>query len=320
MLYKKDPDLSPRPQVRLGLFHVEKQVEYDGIEMGVLDNGVPYLSESGLARMCGIDRKVLNRLAINWLEERTKPRGKQIAEILSQSGFDEEILYLKSEHNGIEINAYTEPVCMALLEYYAFDSADKRIEAQSAYRALARVTFRNFIFAAVGYSPEQKALESWKHFHDRIDILHNAVPAGYFGVFNEAAILIVPMIRAGIFISDKVVPDISIGRAWSEYWASIDGENKYGPRIKYDHDYPEYYPQAKSNPQSPYAYPSVALGEFRDWLTQNYVTNRFPKYILNQARQGKLPHLVAQQAIEAFGVNAVERIDSAHKKQKSLPK
>jgi hypothetical protein len=47
------------------LFHVEKQVEIDGIEMGVLENGVPYLTESGLARMSGIDRKVLNRLAIN---------------------------------------------------------------------------------------------------------------------------------------------------------------------------------------------------------------------------------------------------------------
>lgn len=47
------------------LFHVEKQVEFDGIEMGVLENGIPYLSESGLARMCGITRSTLYSLSTN---------------------------------------------------------------------------------------------------------------------------------------------------------------------------------------------------------------------------------------------------------------
>ena len=54
-------DLGP-PPLQVELFHVEKQIEIDGVEMGVLENGIPYLTESGLARMCGIDRKVLNRL------------------------------------------------------------------------------------------------------------------------------------------------------------------------------------------------------------------------------------------------------------------
>ena len=58
------------------LFHVERQVERDGVEMGVLENGLPYLSERGLSKMCGIHRTVLNRLAVNWIDERTKPRGK----------------------------------------------------------------------------------------------------------------------------------------------------------------------------------------------------------------------------------------------------
>lgn len=82
------------------LFHVEKQVEKDGIEMGVLENGVPYLSESGLARMCGVDRKVLNRLAINWQEEKKKDRGMAISNLLEESGYTDGELYLKSEHNG----------------------------------------------------------------------------------------------------------------------------------------------------------------------------------------------------------------------------
>ena len=72
-------DLVPAKKPKqLALFHVETQIEIDGVEMGVLENGIPYLTESGLARMCGIDRKVLNRLAVNWDTEKEKPRGSQI--------------------------------------------------------------------------------------------------------------------------------------------------------------------------------------------------------------------------------------------------
>ncbi len=152
------------------LFHVEKQIEIDGVEMGVLENGIPYLTESGLARMCGIDRKVLNRLAIGWNEEKLKPRGKQIAQLLEQSSYIEDSLFLKSEHKHVEVNAYTEPVCLALLEYYAFLTEEPRQEAIRAFRALARTTFRAFIYQSVGYSPEQRILDSWKHFHDRVDM------------------------------------------------------------------------------------------------------------------------------------------------------
>ena len=54
-------DLVPPPS-QGELFHVEKQVEINGIEMGVLENGMSYITESGLARMCGLNRKALNRL------------------------------------------------------------------------------------------------------------------------------------------------------------------------------------------------------------------------------------------------------------------
>src|SRR5258708_34615396 len=77
------------PAIQRDLFHVEKQIEHQGVEMGVLENGVPYLSESGLARMCGIDRKVLNRLAIGWDEEKNKPRGQQIAALLEKADYRE---------------------------------------------------------------------------------------------------------------------------------------------------------------------------------------------------------------------------------------
>jgi len=292
--------MAPLVPAQQQLFHVEKQVEFDGVEMGVLENGIPYLSEAGLARMCGIDRKVLNRLATNWPEERFKPRGKQIQQLLEAVGYDGDTLFLRSDHRGSPINAYTEPVCLALLEYYAFIAEEKRAEAIHAFRTMARTTFRVFIYKAVGYSPEQKALDSWKHFHDRIDITATAVPNGFFGVFHEVAAMIVPMIRAGVIVNDRVIPDISVGKAWSTHWTEKGYEGKFGQRCKYDHAYPDYYPQAKSNPQPSFAYPNAALGAFRDWLRETYIVNKLPTYLLGQSKKGTLPDETAQKVIASL--------------------
>lgn len=291
--------------IQAELFHVEKQIEIDGIEMGVLENGIPYLSESGLARMCGVDRKVLNRLAANWSEEKTKDRGTAINDLLLRSGYDEKELFLRSELSGSLVNAYTEPVCLAILEYYAFITKEPRGEAVNAFRALARATFRGFIYRAVGYSPSQTALDSWKHFHDRVDMVSDAVPFGYFGVFREIASMIVPMIRAGVMISDRVVPDISVGKAWSTYWEANNLSAVHGDRIRYEHEYPSYYPQAKSNPQPAYAYPDSALPVFRKWLRENYIAGKFPEYLLRQAKQGKLAEPVAARALAALSPKAL---------------
>ncbi|WP_052567082.1 hypothetical protein [Candidatus Magnetobacterium casense] len=282
------------------LFHIEKQVEHNGIEMGVLENGIPYLSENGLAKMCGVNRSVLNRLAINWPDEKSKERGMAINQMLEESGYFENNLYLKSDLNGTTVNVYTEPVCLAILEYYAFVSKEKKEEAINAFRTLARTTFRLFIYKATGYAPDQKILDGWKHFHDRVDMLSDSVPFGYFSIFREIASMIVPMIRSGVMISDKVVPDISVGKLWSSHWEENNMSNTHGKRIKYEHEYPLYYSQSKSNPQSAFAYPDSALGEFRAWLRQNYITNKFPDYIINQVKQKKIPAPVAAKVIEIF--------------------
>lgn len=309
-LLPKKVSLGPPPEEQQVLFHVEKQIEYDGVEMGVLENGIPYLTESGLARMCGIDRKVLNRLAINWPEEKHKGRGSQIADLLAQAGYTENSLYLKSENKGVEINAYTEPVCLALLEYYAFLADERRPEALNAFRILARTSFRAYVYRFVGYAPTQTTLDSWQHFHDRLDMTLDAVPDGYFSVFREIASMIVPMIRSGVMISDKVVPDISVGRTWSDYWVANNLSKTFGERIKYDHEYPEYYPQAKSNPQPCYAYPEEALKVFRSWLRNNYIVAKFPQYLFNQVKADKLSKGTVAKALEAFKPKAIEAAKS----------
>lgn len=42
-LGEKTMNLPPAPKPQIELFRVEKQATIDGVEMGVLENGVPYL-------------------------------------------------------------------------------------------------------------------------------------------------------------------------------------------------------------------------------------------------------------------------------------
>lgn len=289
----------PNTQQR-DLFVVERQAEFEGIEMGVLSSGMPYLSERGLAGMCGIDNSVLNELATNWNLERAKPRGRQIEVLLRKSGYEESSLFLRSIHNGREVNAYPEPVCIALLEYYAFITKEPKEMAQYNFRNLARVKFREYVYQAVGYSPEQKVLDSWKHFHDRVDLTESAVPDGYFCIFRETASMIIPMIRGGVEVSDKVLPDISVGIHWSNHWKGSFLNVKFGERITYDHNYPDYYPQCKSNPQPAQAYPDAALGEFKRWLKHTYIKEKLHPYMMGQIKKGAVPAVAATMAILAL--------------------
>lgn len=72
-------------QQDLDLFPV-KEIEVDGIQMGVLNNGTPYLTMRGLSRLCGVDSATMVRFTTNWQEERSKPRGKKSMRFCNQKG------------------------------------------------------------------------------------------------------------------------------------------------------------------------------------------------------------------------------------------
>ena len=108
----------------------------------------------------------------------------------------------------------------------------------------------------------------------------------------------VGLINAGAPVGDAFVPDISVGRQWSAHWKKFDLEAQHGARQRYLHNYPEYFPQAASNPQEPYCYPDAALPEFRRWLREHYMPQGLPKYL-----KQKLPSDVAKTAIEAMTEN-----------------
>lgn len=277
---------------------VEKEVEVNGVGMGVLSDGTPYLTGRGLARLCGVDNSVIIRLGAEWSEQLQKPRVTRIRQILELRGINLSSPYL--EFDGSRY--WTGAVCIAILEYYALDaSQNNNSTALQNYRTLAGRGFDDFIYTQVGYDPNKVVPEKWKQFHDRVSLTYNSVPDGYFSVFKEIADMIVTFGQAGLHIDDKFVPDISVGRSWSAYWKAHNLDAKYGERETYLHNYPDYFPQAASNPQEPLCYPEEALGEFRRWFREVYVgEGKLKAYLANQDKVKALPPSFSQIALNSL--------------------
>lgn len=80
------------------------------------------------------------------------------------------------------------------------------------------------------------------------------------------------------------------------------GDAEFGPRQKYDHEYPDYFPQAVTNPQEAWCYPNKALEEFRRWLHEDYIgTGKFKSNVKQKVKDKQLPDTFARLAIAALG-------------------
>lgn len=276
---------------------VEKEIEIDGVGMGVFNDGTPYLTGRGLSRLCGVDNSMIVRIGAEWSEVVQKPRVTKIKDILNGRGLSFDSPFVEVA----DVKYWTGAVCIAVLEYYGFDSQGSNSTALQNFRILAGDGFEKFVYSQVGYDPKNSVSEEWKQFHDRISLTYNKVPNGYFSVFKEIAEMIVTLGQSGLHIDHTFVPDISVGMAWAKYWLSSKHDSSFGDRIKYEHNYPDYFPQAVSNPQEPWCYPESALGEFRKWFRDIYIgEGKFNKYISNQAKVNALPASFAQLAIEAY--------------------
>ena len=278
---------------------VEKTV--GGIEMGILENGIPYLTQAGLARMTGLSRAAIYAVTKEWEKEIKYPlirkgRSGFIKDCLLDQGYREEFLYIPILEKGVVHLAYPDVVCMAILEYYAFESKKPNQTAARNYRRLARYGLRRFIYDALRYAPSDK----WRYFHDRVSLLGDSVPPGYFILFKETTGLAVDLINAGLTVNHKTLPDVSVGVAWAKYWTSKKLSEKYGDRIQFEHNYPSYYPQADSNPQLAWAYPDSALALFRTWFRHEYLTTKFPAYILKKAKMLPGGTMEAEQIADLY--------------------
>lgn len=283
-------------------FNVVKSTEVDGIEMGVLDDGTPFLTARSLARICGVVHTSLNRGGAL--------KDKKITEILNSQGFEGGALFLNIEYKNQEVHAYPDVVCMAFLEYYAFEAGQNCTEeSKNNFRLLARTKLRDFIYLNTGYDPKARLLGSWKHYHDRL--LLNPLPKGYFSVFKETSDIVLALIQGGLILDDHTVPDISVGRIWSNYWMVNEFDVKYGNRIKYPHVYPDYFPQAKANEAiSAYIFPLAALGAFRLWVQDEYLPNKFPNYLSDKVKKGAFPASKKEAMIKALTPSLPKQISA----------
>ena len=267
---------------------IEVESEVSGIGMGVLENGMAFLTRNGLAAMAGVTGKTISSISKEWVAEHgneiSEPgtRVGRLKEYLLNQGYDLPTLYI--EPNQGNHHAYPDVVCMAVLDFFSFDSKSKNQHAVDNYRKLAAHGFRQFVYEELRYRPETK----WKHFNDRVSILRESAPDGFFFVFNEIYGMVVDLINNDLPVNTKTIPDISVGQVWGLYWEyHTELAATCGDRMKAPHSYPNYYPQSDSNPQHVWAYPDSALVEFRFWFKNIYLPTKFPKYILRKAKELK---------------------------------
>lgn len=296
---------STTQQLELNLTIVS-EVEANGVGMGILSNGAPYLTGRGLARLCGIDHSTVIKITNDWQVTPAKPRISKIKQIINEDDTDDTIVFLPIQKGNSIHHAFPEHVCMAILEYYALDAATPNAHAKHAYRTLARKGFTDFVYEQVGLPRGSTSRDlTTKQFMDRIGMVHGAVPHGYFCVFREIADLFADLIAKDAQTGSSFVPDISVGLAWSKYWKAENLEAVHGMRDKFLHSYPNYFPQSAAGPQEAYCYPDDALPEFRKWMREVYKVKKLPVYLNTKVKQGSIPAPQATAMIDIYKASSL---------------
>lgn len=282
---------------------IAAEAEVEGVGMGVLSDGRSFLTLRGLALLCGVDNASIVRMTAQWNDNPLKPREAKIRELVRAHNADDTIAFVATLKNGTIHHAVPDAVCMATLEYYAFEAKQSSTDvAAKNYRLLARKGFNDFVYSQLGYNPSGNTGIAWQQFHNRVSLSHHTIPDGYFSIFKEISDMFVTLIRKGADLGPSFVPDISVGIAWAKHWKDNSLDILYGDRVKYEHNYPIYFPQAASNPQKPYAYPDDALPEFRKWVKHNYLHSNLPNYLSTKVKQQGITAKEATNALTALGV------------------
>lgn len=275
--------------------------------MGILSDGTPFLTQRGLSVLCGVENAHIGTISSQWNDLLPKPRISKIRDILAKNGHSLDAAHVEIEMGKRVIYAYREEISLAVIEYYAFEAEQFcQVEARDNFRILARKGFRDAIYETLDYSPSGNVNEQWRPFHDRVSLVYNSAPDGYFSIFKESAEIAVTLGQSGIYANDDIIPDISIGRCWSDHWRKKELAKKFGERLDYEHHYPAYFPQASSNPQTPWAYPEDALGEFRRWLREDYIRGgKFASYVRGQVSRRGITADAANRALAAYQLPAL---------------
>jgi hypothetical protein len=132
------------------------QTEMRGFGMGVLSDGTPFLTQRGLARLCGVRNAQIGTISTKWNDSPQKPRMRRIRAILSNSGVSLEEPHVRLKRGSRAIFAYPKTLCLAVLEYYAFHAGSNcRDDARHNFRSLTGSALQSFIYTQVGYQGYQ---------------------------------------------------------------------------------------------------------------------------------------------------------------------
>ncbi len=116
------------------------------LEMGVLDDGTPFLTQRGLARLCGVQNAHIGTISRDWNDQITKPRVTKIRDILSRRNLFFADAHSVVNYGGKLLHAYPEEVTIAILEYYAFEAGHNlQQEAIQNFRQLASGGLRKLV-------------------------------------------------------------------------------------------------------------------------------------------------------------------------------
>jgi hypothetical protein len=148
-----------------------------------------------------------------------------------------------------------------------------------------------------GRSPTDKV---WQQFEDRVSLVYDNVPAGYFCIFREIADVFAALISRGVDPGTRMILDISVGWHWGRHWHADQLATRFGARMQFQHYYPNYFRQSFSNPQLAACYPDVALPEFRRWMREVYIPLKMPSYLQTQVQQKKITAQAANNTLAAL--------------------
>lgn len=93
--------------------------EIDGVGMGVLSTGEPFLTQRGLATLSGVQNAHIGTISRDW--DTDKPR---ITAIKTRLGFRRTAAHRVLTYHGRRLFAYDMAVAHAVLDYYALDAGN----------------------------------------------------------------------------------------------------------------------------------------------------------------------------------------------------
>ncbi len=140
----------------------------------------------------------------------------------------------------------------------------------------------------------------WQQFQDRVSLVYDNVPAGYFCIFREIADVFATLFSRGVDPGTRMILDISVGLHWGNHWRKEGLADHFGERANFHHYYPKMFSQSWSNPQLAACYPEDALPTFRRWMREVYIPQKMPTYLRDQVQQGKITAQAANNTMVAL--------------------